>query len=236
MSPVAMVFVRRTGADGLGHVGWAFSNSDSIFSAGSVENPGHTLRTRPQQMGFWVNLTRDPIAPMRARAYTELKVINLAQSNPVYAWQVVAWHRHKPYDAIGCNCMDVAYDVLRAFGVPTLPVPAHHWEPNHWFNHVQGRHYRIDQDNVVVEPTTDKQALAGPVLADSGSLRTDQLRDLAPAVPAWRIANTPEWKELQADLAAAPPLAALSRVLSAAHAHSIIDRIWRLFRSVAIRQ
>ena len=71
MKMCAVVFVRRTGARGLGHVGWAFECGDGTFDAGSVENPRHSLRTSPHDMGFWTIRTHDPIKPMRKRRYTE---------------------------------------------------------------------------------------------------------------------------------------------------------------------
>src|SRR5262245_36349739 len=86
MGSLAAIFVRRTGADGTGHVGWAFACHGGIFCAGSVENPRHTLRTRPEHMGFWTVRTHDPIAPMRERAYNEFKVIDLDRGNSIYAW------------------------------------------------------------------------------------------------------------------------------------------------------
>src|SRR5690349_1767561 len=65
----AVVFLRRSGADGIGHVGWAFDNADGTFTTGSIENPRHTFYTNPHDMGFWVVRVRDPISPMRARRY-----------------------------------------------------------------------------------------------------------------------------------------------------------------------
>jgi hypothetical protein len=233
MSPVAVVFVRRTGADGLGHVGWAFTDGADTFSVGSVENPHHSLRTPPEQMGFWVMRTRDPIAPMRVRAYTELKVIDLAQSDPMYAWQVVTWHRHRPYDIIGCNCMDVTYDILRAFGVPKLPVPAYHWEPNHWFDHVQGQRYQIDQDDAVIQLMRQGRAASSPALPDRDGLIVNQLRNRATAIPAWRTAHTPEWDVFQADLAAATAARASAAIV--AQYHGIIGWMRDLF-GIASRQ
>lgn len=230
MSPVAIAFVRRTGADGIGHVGWAFTDDDDIFSVGSVENPHHTLRTRPQQMGFWVLRTRDPVAPMQARGYTELKVINLRLGDPVYAWQVVTWHRRKPYDIIGRNCMDVTYDVLRAFGVADLPVPAHHWEPNHWFDHLHGRHYSIDRDEIVLLPKHSHISPTATRLAQN-TRRSFALRGIASAIPAWRRANTWEWIRLHADLAVAHLLPLPDHALLETHPPSILAWIRSMLRS-----
>ena len=206
MKYIAIVFVRQTGAHGAGHVGWAFDCGDGTFNTGSVENPAHTLYTAPQKMGFWTIRTRDPIVPMRKRAYNAFKVIDLADGNPTYAWQVVAWASRKPYDIFGCNCMNVTYDVLRAFGVPYLPVPAHHWEPNHWFNHVQGQLYQIDADGVALESDRGGQAPVSLELPDIDSLLTDPLDNIEPAVPPWRTAHTVEQAEFETAMASAPAM------------------------------
>jgi hypothetical protein len=229
MNAVAVVFVRRSGADGIGHVGWAFGCGDQTFNAGSVENPHHTLHTQPQKMGFWTIRTRDPIAPMREHAYNEFKVIELAHADPGYAWRVVAWASRKPYDVFGRNCMDVTYDVLRAYGVPHLPVPAHHWEPNHWFDRVQGRHYEIDADGVGLEAGGPKQTPPGPDLPDLDSLLTGPPVGIEPTVPSWRTPNTSEWFELQAAIAAAPAMPATERHRMIPEQHRIMSKIRHLF-------
>src|SRR5437773_10781009 len=91
MQAKAVVFLRRSGADGIGHVGWAFDNGDGTFTAGSIENPHHSLHTNRRKMGFWAVRARDPIVPMRDRRYHEFKVIDLAQGDQNAAIRVVKW-------------------------------------------------------------------------------------------------------------------------------------------------
>ena len=206
----ALVFVRRTGADGAGHVGWAFDCGDGTFNVGSIENPHHSLRTQPARMGFWAIEGRDPIEPMRQRAYTHFKLIEVDDSRPTFARQVVAWLGARPYDMFGHNCMNATYDVLRAYGVAPLPAPAHHWEPNHWFDHIQGREYRIDSQNVIAEGQIGKRSVDLFALPDAASLSDELPSDITPAQPSWRTPETPEWHALQRDMAAAlamPPTA-----------------------------
>jgi hypothetical protein len=201
----AAVFVRRSGADGVGHVGWAFEGADGTFCTGSIENPGHTLISSPRDMGFWALRTLDPIAPMRGRRYTDFKLITLDDPQPLVAWRVVAWVSRHSYDVFGHNCMNATYDVLRSYGVPRLPAPAHHWEPNHWFNHVDGRVYRIDDDAVQLATSGARNTPVGPELPDLNVLLAELPAVLPAVVPAWRIADTPDWHALQAELAAMPP-------------------------------
>lgn len=202
----AVVFVRRTGAKGAGHVGWAFECGDGTFNVGSIENPRHSLRTRPSQMGFWAERIADPIAPMRSRAYTHFKLIDVAPANPGFAGQVVAWLGRRPYDLFGHNCMNATYDVLRAFGLKGLPAPAHHWEPNHWFNHVRGCEYGIGAHDVILDLHSGARDIDVDPVSDAASIRSAPFQALIPAQPRWRIPHTPEWHALQREMAAAPPM------------------------------
>lgn len=204
----AAVFVRRTGAEGLGHVGWAFDCGDGTFGVGSVENPGHTLRTRPPDTGFWAIRARDPIRSMRQRRYVEFKVIDLDQGDPARAWRVTAWVSRHFYVVFGHNCMNATYDILRAYGVGNLPAPARHWEPNHWFDHVRGRHFLIDADAVSLESEGRHPAPVGAPLPDIDSLLTRAPDNIEPLTPDWRVANTQPWHDLQAAMASAPPMPA----------------------------
>ena len=66
-------FVRYAGADGLGHVGWAFDYDAADVNAGSVENPSGAPSSDPADMGYWDVFVPSPIpamaekAPVRAR-------------------------------------------------------------------------------------------------------------------------------------------------------------------------
>lgn len=197
----ALVFVRRSGAKGAGHVGWAFDCGDGTFSVGSIENPRHSLRTLPQQMGFWAVRTADPLAPMRQRAYTEYKLLEIEPASPGFAWRVVMWLSERPYEVFLHNCMDATYDVLRAYGVPDLPVPAHHWEPNHWFNYVPGT-------SIALQPSgaADSGHLLPQPAPSPNHVQVSGLAHLQSAQPPWRSANTDEWHALQQAMAAAPPM------------------------------
>ena len=202
----AVVFVRRTGARGLGHVGWAFDCADGSFNVGSVENPLHHLRTQPRDDGFWALRPRDPIQPMRLRRYTDFKVIPIEHADVARAWRTVAWVSSRPYDVIGHNCMDATYDVLRAYGLEDLPIPADHWEPNHWFDHVCGAEYQIDDGDVLAEPPGESQS--NMALPDHESLIINAPAGFTPEMPAWRTLQHPEWQRFQhARRAALPTLA-----------------------------
>ncbi len=229
MQAKAVVFLRRSGADGIGHVGWAFDNGDGTFTTGSIENPRHSLRTDPRAMDFWAVRARDPIIPMRERRYNEFKVIDLSQGDLNDAIHVVKWVSRQPYDVIGHNCMNATYDVLRAFGVDRLPVPSHHWEPNHWFDRVQGQHYQIDADGVQLESGTQASSHA-PAQADLERLFTDDTDSIEPLQPAWRTENTTAQREFQSALAAISRVPAPARADHVPLRKRLLNRIRQLLR------
>lgn len=225
----AIIFLRRHAAHGIGHVGWAFLEEKDTFNAGAIENPLGTLRTLPANMGFWTKRTRNPIKPMRTRRYDEFKVIELAQADPAYARRVVAWVRQQPYEIVHQNCMDATYDVLRAYGLTNLPVPAHHWEPNHWFDSIQGEHYRIDGKGVAVEDDHVHPIIIGAVEPDEESFEISSSSEPPaeePTVPTWRIPHTPEGIAFQAAMLTAPPMPAHKRYGRGPALQLNPDRAW----------
>lgn len=129
----AAVFVRHHSGDELGHVGWGFDVSLLQANCGSVENHSGHLLSPSQGDGFWTRTTADPVVSMRKQQYDDVKYIDLSEADPVSAYRVLLWIKERGYGAAFRNCEDDAYDVLRAYGVPDLPVPALHWLPNRWF-------------------------------------------------------------------------------------------------------
>ena len=77
----AIVFVRHPGANGLGHIGWAFEWNNGWFNAGSVENQAGKPFVKAQEMGFWSVHTLDPIGAMQKQilTYDEYKVFYVTQ-------------------------------------------------------------------------------------------------------------------------------------------------------------
>ena len=181
----AMIFVRPSGADGVGHVGWGIDCGDGTFHVGSIENPHHWLRSGPRTMGFWQVRTADPYSPMLARRYTTLKCLEVPLANPSGALRVVAWLSTRPYDIVLHNCMNATYDVLRAYGVASLPLPFRHWEPNGWFHAVHA----------------PARPLGVPP-AQATLACIDMPWNATPEAPAWRVRSTAEHHAFQQALAA----------------------------------
>jgi hypothetical protein len=186
----AGAFVRRSGAFGLGHVGWAFQYADGSYCDGSVENPAGTAVSPPGQTGFWTERVVDPDVPMQLRAYDAFKLFEVASTTPDHADKTVAWVAQQPYLVIFRNCMDDAYDVLRSYGVQDLPLPFLEITPNNWF----------DQLSPASQPVTaEALRVAGliPVTRVSSKPRPAMAKAEA---PAWRTPGTPEWQALNQEL------------------------------------
>ncbi len=186
----ACAFVRRSGAYGLGHVGWSFQYNDGSYCDGSVENPAGTAISAPGQTGFWTERVVDPDLPMKLHDYDLFKVFEIGSSTPDRADKTVAWIATQPYLVIFRNCMDDTYDVLRSYGIPELPPPMLEITPNNWF----------DQLSPAEQPVTT-QALHDAGLLPSSRIESVRLAVNAQAeAPAWRTAGTPEWQELHEHL------------------------------------
>jgi uncharacterized membrane protein HdeD (DUF308 family) len=147
----AVVFVRRRGANGLGHIGWAFEWKNGWFNTGSVENRTNKPYAKPEEMGFWTAHTLDPIATMRGQnsQYDEYKLLYIAQPRPKDAWKTAIWESREPYVALRHNCNDVAYDILQAYGANELVDPAEQHVPNDWFDALPGESYAIAEHPVI---------------------------------------------------------------------------------------
>jgi hypothetical protein len=175
-----MVFVRRSGALGLGHVGWGYQYSDGSYDEGAVENQSGMAVDPPGQNGFWNLQVTDPLADMRKLNYDAYKTIPVSVALPNLADDTVAWLSHQWYVALGSNCVDFVYDALRSYGAD-LPWPLLHLVPNDWFDAIQGNEIAIPK--------------LAPAAAPSG-LPISKLPG-TPKTPAWRQPGTPEWMELK---------------------------------------
>ncbi|HWB49728.1 MAG TPA: hypothetical protein VG651_11505 [Stellaceae bacterium] len=183
----AAVFVRRSGAFGLGHTGWMFQHADATFNDGSVENGSGEPVVPPGKTDFWSETVADPGPPMRRHGYDEFKLLEVDPAAPLEAEATVAWVAQQPYLVLGRNCMDDTYDVLRSFGAKGLPLPVFRLAPNFWYDTIDAVSHPIAQ--------------AGPPLLGAAA-PVMPARPAAPAPaaavrPPWRTAGTPEWLEFQ---------------------------------------
>lgn len=144
---VALVFVRRSGAEGLGHIGWGFEGRGGWFYVGSVENVERKPFAGPEEMGFWCMRTLDPFATMQHRdyPYDEYKLFFVPQPHLKEAWKMVIEERQEPYSFVHYNCCDVACEILHAYGCEELPDPAAEYVPNDWYDALPGQSLLIEE-------------------------------------------------------------------------------------------
>jgi uncharacterized membrane protein HdeD (DUF308 family) len=190
----AVVFVRRPGANGLGHIAWAFEWHNGWFNAGSVENESGKPFARPEEMGFWTAHTLDPVATMQKRSskYDEFKLFYVRQPQPKEAWRTIVWESRQPYIGLRHNCNDVAYNVLRAYGTTELLDPAQEHVPNDWYDALPGYSYTIAEHAVI---PLHLRRMSQRELATREILLT-----IPPHVkgtpPPWRVRGWRAWEEL----------------------------------------
>ncbi len=190
----AIVFVRHIGANGLGHIGWAFEWNNGWFNTGSVENSAGKAFARPEDMGFWSAHTLDPIGAMQKQVltYDEYKVYFVTEPRPKDAWKTVVWESRQPYSVLRHNCNDVAYDILRAYGVTELLDPVEGLVPNDWYDAQPGPSYIIEETPVI------------PIHLHLMSKRELIRREIILSIPShiqgtpppWRVNGWRAWYEL----------------------------------------
>ncbi len=190
----AIVFVRHPGANGLGHIGWAFEWNNGWFNAGSVENQAGKPFVKPQDMGFWSVHTLDPIGAMQKQilTYDEYKVYYVTEPQPKEAWKTVIWESRQPYSVLRHNCNDVAYDILRAYGVTELLDPVEGLVPNDWYDAQPGPSYIIQE--------TPKIPIHLHLISKRELVRREILLTIPQHVqgtpPPWRVNGWRAWYEL----------------------------------------
>ncbi len=190
----AIVFVRRSGASGLGHIAWAYEWTNGWFNAGSVENTLGKPIASPAEMGFWTTHTIDPIVVMRDREYPydEYKVFFVAEPKPKQAWKTVIWESRTPYSALRHNCNDVAYDILRMYGAKELIDPAEEVVPNDWYDTLPGYSYAIP--NYPAIPIHLRRMSQRELAVHLINLIIPS--PLYGLIPPWRINGRRAWAEL----------------------------------------
>jgi hypothetical protein len=151
----AVVVVRRNGAMGMGHVGWAFEWPTGWFNAGSVENRLGGAYEPPGKTDFWSVHTQMPLASLYdfGPTYDEFKVFDVPHPHPREAWKTIVWISHQPYAVQRRNCADAAYDVLHTFGVDNILDTAQKVFPNEWYDSLPGISYNIsEQTDIPLRP------------------------------------------------------------------------------------
>jgi uncharacterized membrane protein HdeD (DUF308 family) len=181
----AIVFIRRSAADGLGHIAWGFEWMNGWFNVGAVENLKSKPFANPVEMGFWSTHTLDPIATMQHQEYPydEYKLFFVQQPRPKDTWKTVIWESRQPYSFVHHNCCDVAYEILRTYGCTELLDPAKEFAPNDWYDALPGRSYSIAEYPAI------------PVSLHKRSHREIATREISLTIPAHMKGSPPPWRK-----------------------------------------
>lgn len=190
------IFNRSSGANGLGHVGWAYDNPrNGSVICGATENPKGTPFESAATKGFWVEAVwPNQVVSLFAKGrnlpegfcppYNRYKVLEINNPNPDSAWNKVCWVKAQDFAVSGIprgrNCMDDSFDILVAFGAGFLPWPTFNPVPNMWFDAIQARPYSVSSR------TMDAASLDGiPELP----------AEIEGSAPVWRQAGSPEYDD-----------------------------------------
>lgn len=131
-----------------GHVGWGYEYPNGEWRVGAIEGDewdnsingfwSVKVRSLDHALAYFTNMKK------RRAEYNVYKLLTVSQHikpNPAYADKMATWVAHQPYDVFGRNCMNSAYDILKAFSggnynSTVLPSPEQNWVPNDWFNKI----------------------------------------------------------------------------------------------------
>lgn len=149
MKAEAVVFCRRSGANGLGHIGWGFNLPNGMWVVGSMENPSGQPFEPTGWTGFWYKEVANAHVAMRGPAafgappgtppYDEAKELDVPVANVGAANAMIQSWAMRGFNVSSGNCMGCAFDILHAFGA-AMPDPSS-WNnliPINWFNTIQG--------------------------------------------------------------------------------------------------
>ncbi len=173
--PIASTFIRRQGANGLGHVGWAFEYNNGTSIIGAIENFTGGPFVDPGAKGMWHRLVKNHkvLSYFKAMNYDEYKLfelpVNRIDVNGAIA--VLKWWEQQPYNVLTSNCLHATYNILSRYGVVLPKVDWERIAPNNWYNQIPGR-------SLVVVPNLDMFTLSEITLDDEDVLASAEVFEL----------------------------------------------------------
>lgn len=135
----ACVFVRVSGAHGLGHTGWGYQSSTSTYTYGATENPSSSMFVEAGgDIGYWKESGSFTamVNAMKTRGYDEYTCTTVASRQPAAAAAEALVVSGGGYAAATNNCMDHTYRILTAYGVRFPAQPSWNWAPRVWFDKI----------------------------------------------------------------------------------------------------
>lgn len=151
---VAIIAVRTTSVDNLGHVGVGFQNADGTWTIGAIEGDpekailwGAAALPLIGNNGGWVETGKTLLEAevlFHALGYDGFKIIQVSDSNPDLAEFVTNDFPMRGYNVVNNNCLSATIDVLTAYGAKNLPLQIAHVAPNDYYANVKGEEYLWD--------------------------------------------------------------------------------------------
>lgn len=188
------VFLKPSGANGRGHVGWAFQEpATGDYIGGSTENPSGAPNIAASLKGYWAfKITANQLLNFfvtshqlddgnKTSSYLKYKCFEIANPDFNQAWATACWVKEQDYAVTGIprgrNCMDDAYDILVAYGANWLPWPTTHPVPNNWFDSI---------------PYPANGILTDPLARSIEKIELIKPEIVKGVMPVWRDATTVE--------------------------------------------
>jgi|GEM_PF-2015373 len=153
------IYVRRASAGGAGHVGFAFKLDTGNWCVGGMENRWGTPIAPPSATGYWVKQVR----PDQVNAsflnnsqipapYDAYKSVYVGRTNLDAAKAWLKHYANKSYVLYKSNCMDVTWNILKAYGAP---IPDMTKTPNGWFNSVGAKAQELVRFEADIDEAVD---------------------------------------------------------------------------------
>jgi hypothetical protein len=143
--------------------------------------------------------------------YNYVKILRVTDNvfpDPDGALHVMKWVSGQKYELFGRNCMNSAYDILRAFSRggnfngKILPTPDLNWIPNGWYNEI-----KVPDSDFRYLPTPTELVHA---FGTSNDAADDVMADMAATCPDWRNVDSDDFLAIDASATEAADKAAVN--------------------------
>lgn len=198
---LAIIAVRTTSVDSLGHVGVGFQNDDGTWTIGGIENTGGSPVVIPgadnsvgiapmvgslYDNGGWVETGKTLLEVeviFHSLNYDGFKIIQVSDPKPGLAEAKINDFPTRGYDVVNNNCLSATIDVLTEYGVKNLPLQIAHVAPNDYYANVEGEEYLWDTGKKTYTDINTGMSLTD----DTSTLQEEQQGDACSVVGKWDL-------------------------------------------------
>jgi hypothetical protein len=184
---LAIIAVRTTSVDSLGHVGVGFQNNDGTWTIGAIENTGGSPVVSPgADNGAWVEKDKtisEVEEKFHSLNYDGFKIIQASDTKPDLADAEINKFPTRGYDVVTNNCLSATIDLLTAYGVKSLPLQIAHVAPNDYYAKVNGEEFLWD----LVKKTYTDINTGMPLADDSNAHQEEQQVSTNSVLGEWTL-------------------------------------------------